>query len=176
VHIDRSARCRQALGRRAAGWPDQDHVHISAAVKCTIGLAKLSSCQCIGISPRWTATLALHVLDTAVRFELGTRSLPIEVAIHNSVYDLDDSIDRADQLRRRIAFSVQVSIGTSSCACMYVSTYRKVIVPLLREAKSTVHPNGVPNSSFLAYFLPIDAEESSTRDAIPIFRILRAVN
>lgn len=42
------------------------------------------------------------------------------------------------------------------------------------DAKSTVQPKGVPSSSFLAYFLPMDADESSTREAMPILRILRA--
>lgn len=41
-------------------------------------------------------------------------------------------------------------------------------------AKSTVQPNGVPNSSFLAYFLPMDTLESSTLLAIPLARIFRA--
>jgi hypothetical protein len=48
------------------------------------------------------------------------------------------------------------------------------MVPFFNEPKSTVHPKGVPSSSFLAYFLPIEADESSTRDAMPILRILRA--
>ena len=42
------------------------------------------------------------------------------------------------------------------------------------QAKSIVQPKGVPNSSFRAYFLPIEALESSTRLATPSLRIFRA--
>ena len=36
----------------------------------------------------------------------------------------------------------------------------------MTESKSMVIPNGVPNSSFLAYLLPMEAEESSTLNGI----------
>lgn len=39
-----------------------------------------------------------------------------------------------------------------------------------------MQPNGVPSSSLRAYFLPIEADESSTRLAMPSLRIFRAVN
>ena len=42
-------------------------------------------------------------------------------------------------------------------------------------AKSTVAPKGVPSSSFREYRFPIEALESSTRQATPAFRILRAI-
>jgi hypothetical protein len=38
-----------------------------------------------------------------------------------------------------------------------------------------VQPKGVPSSSLRAYFLPIEADESSTRLAMPSLRIFRAV-
>jgi hypothetical protein len=48
-----------------------------------------------------------------------------------------------------------------------VSRSRSVIEPLLRVSKSTVIPNGVPSSSFLAYLLPIDAPDESRLLEIP---------
>lgn len=38
------------------------------------------------------------------------------------------------------------------------------------QAKSRVTPNGVPNSSFLAYRLPMEVFESSTRENTPALR------
>ena len=54
--------------------------------------------------------------------------------------------------------------------CSVVSRSRRVMVLFLTVAKSTVIPYGVPSSSFLAYLLPIVADESSTLDATPFLR------
>jgi len=45
--------------------------------------------------------------------------------------------------------------------CFVLSLSRRVMVLSLTVWKSTVTPNGVPNSSFREYRLPIEAEESS---------------
>ena len=42
------------------------------------------------------------------------------------------------------------------------------------QAKSIVNPNGVPNSSFRAYRLPIEVLESSTREKTPALRSFAA--
>ena len=103
-------------------------------------------------------------------------TFPVNGAPDELVDDLDDGVDGADELAGRVALTLQSAAarGKGRGSVSNQDTHRRVMVSFLSEAKSTVQPNGVPSSSLRAYFLPIDAPESSTREAIPILRILRA--
>lgn len=41
----------------------------------------------------------LYVLNTAVGVELGTRTLPIQITVHDGMNDLNDRIDGTNELR-----------------------------------------------------------------------------
>jgi hypothetical protein len=127
-----------------------------------------------------------NILDTRVRLEFCRSALPIDLALAQILNNRDDGINRTDKLACGISFTVSSAKAHNK---EEDKADRSVMVPFARaahqlttilgvrmdvHAKSTVHPKGVPSSSFLAYFLPIEAPESSTRLATPCRRILRA--
>lgn len=116
--------------------------------------------------------LSLNVLDTAVGLQLLAGALPVEGALDELVDDGDNVVDLADELGGGVALAE--GDGAVLEGWMSVLLQRELSGDGNALAKSTVQPKGVPSSSLRAYFLPMDAPESSTRDAMPNLRSLRA--
>lgn len=162
---------------------------LSRWVACHVYMVTQHACGAVvrrASAPRFPPLIyrLLDVLDTTVRLELLARALPVERALDELVDDSDHIVNLANKLRGR------VTLAERDCAVLEcwpsVSKQHEAQGTGAQGdarnnpkcgyslAKSTVQPNGVPSSSLRAYFLPIDAPESSTRDAMPYLRSLRA--
>jgi len=114
----------------------------------------------------------VYSLNSIILWQPLACTPPVDDPKYKIRNNTDHLVNRPNPLISRIALPViQIQFEPTG---KRRGTYRRVIVLFWMLAKSTVIPNGVPSSSFLAYRFPIDVLESSTRENTPPLRSLDA--